>query len=219
MVSVVGLGAGGHAKVLIEILRLTKGYKLIGLLDPKEELWGKKILGFPVLDGDALLPDLFKKDIRHVFVGVGSTGDNEPRKQLYEKVIRDGFNVINLIHPNAIISPSSILGCGVAIMAGAVVNAGAHLGNNIIVNTGSIIEHDCILGDHVHIATGAKLASAVRVREGSHIGINACVRQGISIGRNSIIGAGAVVVEDVPDEVVVVGVPARILKTVEKNNG
>ena len=213
---VIGLGAGGHAKVVIEILRLIGGYELAGLLDPKQELWGTEVLGVPVLGDDSLLPELYNQGVHHAFIGLGTTGDTQPRRQLYEKARRQGFQIVHAIHPQAVIAPSVEIGHGPTIMAGAVINAAARLGDNVIVNTGAIVEHDCVIGDHVHIATGARLASGVHVGEGTHIGLGASIRQCIHIGRNAIVGAGAVVVDDVPDSVVVIGVPARILKRVEE---
>jgi UDP-perosamine 4-acetyltransferase len=217
MKRVVGLGAGGHAKVVIEILRLMAGYELVGLLDPKQELWKTKVLGTPVLGNDDLLPELYKDGVRHAFIGLGTVGDTRPRRQLYEKARAQGFQIVRAIHPQAILSPSVEIGHGPTIMAGAVINANARLGDNVIVNTGAIVEHDCVIGNHVHIATGAQLASTVCVGDGSHIGLGASIRQCICIGRNAIVGAGAVVVEDVPDDVVVAGVPAQILSKVEND--
>jgi len=214
MKRVVGLGAGGHAKVVIEILQLMGGYELVGLLDPKKELWNTEVLGIPVLGGDDLLPKLYKEGVRHAFIGLGTVGDTRPRRELYEKARSYGFQIVRAIHPQAIVSSSAVIGDGPTVVAGAIINANARLGDNVIVNTGAIIEHDCIIGDHIHIATGARLASTVHVDGGAHIGIGASVRQCIHIGRNAIVGAGAVVVGDVPNNVVVVGVPARSLKKV-----
>jgi len=216
MIRVVGLGAGGHAKVVIEILRLTGDYKLVGLLDPKQELWGTEVLGVPVLGDDDLLAELYDRGVGHAFIGLGTVGDTRPRRRLYEKANRHGFQIVRAIHPQAVIAPSVEIGHGPTIMACAVINAAARLGDNVIINTGAIIEHDCVIGDHVHIATGARLASNVYVGEGTHIGIGASIRQCVHIGRNAIVGAGAVVVDDVPDNVVVVGVPARILRRTEE---
>lgn len=211
---VIGLGAGGHARVVIEILCLTGEYKLAGLLDPRRELWGREVLGVPVLGDDGLLPELYAQGIRHAFIGLGGTGDTRPRQQLYELARGMGFEIIAVIHPRAVVSPSARLGHGPTVMAGAIINAAARLGDNVIVNTGAIVEHDCVIGHHVHIATGARLAGGVTVADGAHIGIGATVRQGIHIGRGAIVGAGAVVVRDVPDGVVVAGVPARIMRRV-----
>jgi sugar O-acyltransferase (sialic acid O-acetyltransferase NeuD family) len=209
---IVGLGAGGHAKVVIEIL-LTKGdFEIAGLLDVNPRLWGSEQMGIPVLGSDDLLPSLFESGIRQAFIGVGSMGTNDIRRSLYERARQLGFKVAPCIHPNAVVSPSAVLGDGPTILAGAVINAAARIGVNVIVNTGAIVEHDCVLGDHSHIAPGARLASAVTVGEGAHIGIGASVRQCIRIGRSAIVGAGAAVVQDVPDNTTVVGVPARPLR-------
>jgi sugar O-acyltransferase (sialic acid O-acetyltransferase NeuD family) len=212
MKRVVGIGAGGHAKVVLEILLNDPDYEFVGMLDRNKELWSKPFFGVSVLGGDALLEELFKQGIRHAFIGVGTTGDTKPRQHLYHFAASIGCQFVSAIHPRAIVSPSAQIGQGVAITAGAIINSGAHIGNNVIINTGSVIEHDCVIGDHAHIATSAALAGGVTVGQGSHVGIGACVRQGVRIGRNAIVGAGAVVVNDVADEEVVAGNPARILK-------
>jgi sugar O-acyltransferase (sialic acid O-acetyltransferase NeuD family) len=209
---VVGIGAGGHAKVIIEIVRAHGNFEISGLVDADPKLWGTKQLGIPVLGPDDLLPNLFDSGIRLAFIGVGSIGQSDIRKILYEKVHQLGFQIIPCLHPNSVVSPSAVLGDGTIVMAGALVNATAQIGVNVIVNTGAIVEHDCILEDHCHIAPGAQLGSTVFIGEGAHIGIGASVRQGIRIGRNAVVGAGAAVVSDVPKNTVVVGVPARLLR-------
>ena len=216
MMRVIGLGAGGHAKVVIEILQLIGGYELIGLLDPKEELRGTDVAGIPVLGNEGRLPELYTQGVCWAFIGLGTVADTRPRRRLYEKARRHGFQIVQAIHPQAVIAPSVEIGHGPTIMASAVINAAAKLGDNVIVNTGAIIEHDCIIGDHVHIATGARLGSTVHVGEGTHVGLGVSIRQCISIGRHTVIGAGTVVVDDVPDNVTMVGVPARILKRMEE---
>lgn len=215
MKRVVGVGAGGHAKVVLEILRLLDGYELVGLLDPRQELRGTEVLGVPVLGDDSLLPDLYGQGIRHAFIGLGTAGDTEPRQRLYQRVRTAGFQLVDAIHPQATIAMSAEIGHGPTVMARAVLNAAACLGENVIVNTGAVVEHDCIIGDHVHIATGAHLAGNVRVGDGAHVGLGASILQGITVGRRAVIGAGAVVVKDVPERVVVTGVPARVRRRVE----
>jgi sugar O-acyltransferase (sialic acid O-acetyltransferase NeuD family) len=212
LIPVVGIGAGGHAKVVIEILRQGREYEVVQLLDSKRELWGSSVLGVPVTGDDSLLPALTEHGIHHAFIGVGAVDDTAARRRLYCLAISNGLIVIDAIHPAALISSSARYGNGATIMAGAIINACSCLGKNVIVNTGAIVEHDCSIGDHAHIATGARMASTVHVGEGSHVGIGASVRQCIRIGACSVVGAGSVVVSDVPDGVVVVGVPARILR-------
>ena len=134
------------------------------------------IAGIPVLGGDELLPQLLSQGIKHVFIGLGSSHDLGPRKQLYSKVRTLGFEIVPVIDPRAVISHSAKIGYAPTIFAGAVINTGAKLGDDVIVNTGAIVEHDCILGNHVHVATGAKLASAVVIEDEVHVGVGAVVR-------------------------------------------
>ncbi len=210
MERVIGLGAGGHAKVLIDILRRGGLYTVIGLLDPARA--GQELMGVPVRGGDDLLPSLRAGGIRYAFIGVGGVGDNTLRTALYHKVLEAGFEVVQAIHPAAIIAPSVRLGQGVAIMAGAIVNSDARLGENVIVNTGAIVEHDCEIGAHAHISPGAVLSGDVRVGAGAHVGAGATVRQNLAIGTQAVIGAGAAVIADIPDFAVAVGVPAKVKK-------
>ena len=195
--------------MVIEILRLIGGWDIVGLLDPKEELWHSQVLGVPVLGDDHHLLALYEQGVRHAFIGLGTIGDTKPRRRLYETARSGGFQVVSAIHPAAVISPSAQIGGGATVMATAVINAAASLGDNVIVNTGAIVEHDCVIGDHCHIATGARLASTVRVGPGAHIGAGATVRQSITVHAEAIVGAGAVVVTDVPAQTLVTGVPAR----------
>ena len=209
MIPVVGFGAGGHAKVVIEIIRSMQEYEVVGLLEAQQSLWGTNILGVEVLGDDSLMDELRGRGIRHAFIGLGTVADARPRRQLYEKVSGSGFDIVSAIHAAAIVSSSATIGLGPTIMAGAVINAKAVIGNNVIVNTGAIVEHDCLIGDHSHVATGARLAGGVHVGPGAHIGIGAVVRQELRIGAGAIVGAGAVVVRDVPDDSTVIGVPAK----------
>lgn len=204
------IGAGGHAKVIIDLLRFNRGIELVGLVDKEGEGGPREVLGVPVIGTDRRLEEFFQRGIRHALVAVGSVGDNRLRKSLYERARAIGFSFINAVHPAAVVSRNTKFGEGNVVMAGAIIGPGVTLGDNIIVNTGAVIEHDCVVGDHVHIAPGAKIAGGVVIGAGSHIGIGAVIIQGKVIGENAIIGAGSVVIGDVPDNVVVIGVPGRV---------
>ncbi len=214
MVRVVGIGAGGHAKVIMEILRAMGGWELVGLLDSNPNLSGATVLGVPIIGSEEQLAHLRSQAIDHVFIGIGDLGAGMARKARFDDIKRHALRIVSAIHPRSVVSPSATLGEGATIMAGTIINASTHLGDNVIANTGSIIEHDCVIGAHAHIGPGAALAGGVQVGEGSHVGIGASIRQGIRIGAGVIVAAGAVVVSDVPDNVVVAGTPARIM-----NNG
>jgi UDP-perosamine 4-acetyltransferase len=207
---VVGLGAGGHAAVVVDILRLG-GHDIIGLLDPDSNLTDARVEGVPVLGGDELLVGMRDLDVRAFFVGVGSTPSTTARRRLYALGREAGLQPLAAVHPAAVVAASATLGAGVTVMAGAIINPRARLGENVIVNTGAIVEHDCVVGDHCHVAPRAVLGGGVRADEAAHIGIGAVVREQCRIGAEAVVGAGAVAISDVPAGVTVVGVPARAL--------
>jgi UDP-perosamine 4-acetyltransferase len=206
-VTVVVLGAGGHAAVVLEIL--AGRFEVAGLLDARTELHGTAIEGVPVLGGDELLPELRGRGIDGFHVGVGSVGDTSPRRRLYDTATGTGLTAVDAVHGNAVLSPSVEHGNGLTAMAGSVVGARGRLGHNVVVNTGAIVEHDCVVGDHVYLASGAVLGAGVEVGTGAHVGLGATVNQGLTIGAGAVVGSGAAVVRDVAAGVTVVGVPAR----------
>jgi UDP-perosamine 4-acetyltransferase len=212
--AVIGLGAGGHAKVVIEILRAAGGFDVVGLLDPREDLWGKKVLGVPVLGGDDLLERQYDEGVRSVFIGLGGSSDTRPRRRLYDLARARGFDVVSAVHPAAHVAPTAALGAAATVAAAAVVGVDVETGENVVVNTGAVVEHDCSLGSHVHVASGARLGGGVFVGDGGHIGLGASVNPGLRVGEGAVVGAGAVVVEDVEPDTVVIGVPARPLRKV-----
>lgn len=207
------LGGGGHARVLIDALRLSGAATLRAVLDADPVLWGQELLGVPIIGGDALLPNLRDQGVTHFVVGLGGIGDNRPRQRLFEAAFRQGLAPLSVRHPAASCSAWATIGPGSVLFPQAVVNAGAVLGANVIVNTGAIVEHDCIVGDHAHIASGATLASTVRVGVAAHIGAGATVRQCLTVGENAVVGAGAVVIRDVAARRTVIGVPAAPLRS------
>lgn len=208
------LGGGGHARVLIDCLQLGGAVMLVGVLEADQARWGQSMLNVPILGGDERLAELAVHDVNCFAVGVGGTGNNRPRRKLFEFALSCGLRSLTIQHPTAVLSPHATVGEGAQLLPGCIVNAGARVGHNVIINSGAIIEHDCIISDHAHVATGAKLASTVKVGVGAHVGAGATILQGITIGAGAIVGAGAVVVKDVPADVIVVGVPAHWLSDV-----
>lgn len=213
--SCVVLGAGGHARVLIDCIQTEGHVEVLGVLDPDSSRWGESVLAVPILGGDNLLAQMKHRGVRYFAVGVGSVGDSSLRQRLFRIGLESGLEPLAVAHPSAFCSTWARVGRGGQLFPGCVVNAGAVLGENVIVNSGAIVEHDCVIGSHAHVATGARLASAVFLGDASFVGVGASVRQGIRIGRRAVVGAGAAVVDDVPDDSVVAGVPAKVLRAQE----
>ena len=206
------LGGGGHAKVVLEALKLKYLRLKCVVVDQDYSLHGKKILDVSIVGGDGDLPGWLSKGYSHFAVGVGGIGDNTLRRRLFDLAISCGLGPVLVAHPSALVSNWAEIADGAQLMSGCIVNAGASVGGNSIINSGAIIEHDCVIGDHVHVATGARLAGNIWVGTGAHIGIGAVLKQDVRVGEGAIVGAGAAVVEDVPRHVTVVGVPARPIK-------
>lgn len=192
------LGAGGHAKVVIELAEMLK-YDIKSIFDQDKSK--KNIFHYSVEHDSEKI-----SENRNVFLALGN---NQNRKIGSEKYETADFN---LIHPSGIISKSVKMGYGNALMAGVIINSSVQIGDHCIINTGSCIDHDCRIDNFVHISPKAALAGNVKVKEGAQIGIGACIKQNITVGKWAVVGAGAVVINDVPDFAVVVGNPAKILR-------
>jgi UDP-perosamine 4-acetyltransferase len=196
------LGAGGHAKAVIEVARAA-GVDLVGLVAAQPD---SAIMGVPVLGTDADLARLRAEGIAAAFPAIG---DNALRQRLMAMLRGLGFALPALLHPRAVISPSATIGDGAVAMPLAFAGADAAIGQGAILNAGAIVEHDAVIGTAAHIAPGATLAGNVTVGERALVGVGAAVRPGIRIGADAIVAAGAAVVADVAAGASVMGVPAR----------
>lgn len=201
-------GAGGHAKVVIDIIEQQGVYEIAGLLDDDTRQLGKSFFGYPVLGTRADLVALKSAQLRHAIVTIG---DNANRAAVATHLQQQGWRFASAIHPRASIGRGVEIGAGSVIMAGCIVNADAALGAQVIVNTGATVDHDCHIEDAVHVAPGCHLCGGVRVGKGSLIGAGSTVIPGVNIGRNVIVGAGSTVIRDVADAITVSGSPARPL--------
>jgi sugar O-acyltransferase (sialic acid O-acetyltransferase NeuD family) len=213
MASLLLLGAGGHARVVAETALTSGCFRRIAFLDDS-------------CTGPAQLPDQFGWPVIGPFVAaldpqvrqqfsasLVAIGNATVRLQWLPRLAAAGYEIPVVIHPTAWLSPSAQLGLGSVVFAQAAIQAQAVIGSGVILNTGCSVDHDAQLGDGVHICPGARLAGEVQVGDRSWIGIGASVIQQIRIGADVTVGAGAAVVRDLPDGVIAVGVPARVLPT------
>jgi sugar O-acyltransferase (sialic acid O-acetyltransferase NeuD family) len=207
------IGAGGHAAVVLEAVGEFADVEVIGLVDSDRKLWGRDVLGFPVVGGDDRLTALRAEGVSYAVMGIGSGKSCDARARAWSAVHGFGFRFLDVIHSRAWLARSATHGEGVVALVSSVIHTRARLGVNVLINTAACVEHDCTIGDHCHVATGAIVAGGVTIGARSHIGAGSVIRHGINIGSDAVIGAGAVVVKDVEDGTTVVGNPARVLTT------
>lgn len=199
MSSLIVVGSGGHAKVVIATARAA-GLTVSKVVDDDPARWGGDVLGAAI--AGPVAPVLDDPDATAVL----AIGHNRVRHRL-AAAARCRFTTI--VHPRAIVDPTARLGAGTVVFAGAVIQPDAAIGAHVIVNTAATIDHDCVLGDFVHIAPGVHLAGNVSLDTGAFLGIGTVATPGIRVGAWTTVGAGASVIRDLPAGVTAVGVPAR----------
>ncbi len=205
--AVVIYGAGGQARVLLELMDRAGICPIAGLVDDDPTLEGTKIEGVPVLGSIDRLGSLVR--VHRIHRAVIAIGNNALRKRFAEHAKSIGLRLPVLIHPHAYVSPTAHLGDGTVVFAGAIVGAHVQIGEGSIINTRAAIDHDSMLGDFVHVAPGATLCGSITVGNGTLIGAGVTIIPDIIIGNEAIIGAGATVIRDVGSHTTVVGCPAH----------
>ena len=191
-------GAGGHAKVIISILK-AGGHKIEVIFD--DDILKNYLLEIPVTSG--YQPDFFRDEKLIIAVG-----DNFIRRRLASQILH---NFGKIIHTSAVLDGTAQMGGGSCMMQNSVVQADSVIGKHAIINTSSSVDHDCHIGDFVHIAPGVVLGGNVTIGENTLIGIGSTVIPGLSIGKNCLISAGSVVTKNIADGMIVRGNPARII--------
>lgn len=210
MMKIVIIGAGGHGRVVLSILRANHQFDVVGFLDANPALLHQNIDNLPIIGDFSLVGQLRQMGIEGAIVAIG---DNRVRKNYAEKLQQADVTLVSAIHPSATITHNGLIGSNVVIAAGVNVCAHTVIEDSVILNTGCIIDHESTVHKAVHICPGVKLAGHVTVQELAFVGIGAIVIQGITIGQSAVVGAGAVVLTQVPAFTTVVGVPARIVKS------
>jgi sugar O-acyltransferase (sialic acid O-acetyltransferase NeuD family) len=199
------IGAGGHAKAVVGAAKIT-GYDVRAIYDDDESKWGKGILGVPIFGPINRILDAPRIPV------IVAIADATTRKAFVDRLPLEWGT---LIHATAVIESSVQIGPGTVVLAGVVVQADARIGAHVILNANSTVSHDCVLEEFVHLAPGVDLASGVHIETGSFMGIGAVAMSGIRIGAWTTVGAGAAVTADLPDHVVAVGCPAKVIKSIE----
>jgi UDP-perosamine 4-acetyltransferase len=203
------VGSGGHAKVVIDIIEQEGVYKIYGILT--NDLI-TSLCGYPVLGNDDYLdqPQLNQK--YKIAIGIGGFKDNLLRKTIFNKLVQKNFDIVNCIHPSAIISSSVKLGSGIVIFAGVILNPEVVVHDNCIIATGSTIDHETIIKSHCLISAGVSIGANTCIDEESLCALGSKVISQVNVGRNVLVAAGAVVTNNILDGEIVFGIPAKTKK-------
>lgn len=209
MKKIVLIGAGGHCKVIIDIIKSRNKYEIIGITDKYAK---GSVLDVPIIGDDSILKNVHSEGVDYAFIAIGALSQINIRSDIYTNLKNIGFKLPVLVHKNAVVSPFSSIEEGTCVMAGVAINPGVNVEENCIINTGSVIDHDCKIGCNTHISPNVSIAGGVNIGCNSHIGIGSSIIQEINIGNNVTIGAGSVVINDIKDFSLAVGVPAKVIK-------
>lgn len=201
-------GAGGHAIVVADIIRLQGRYHVAGFLDDVNPGRSKtRFCEAPLYLGVDALSALRHRGVRHVIIAFG---DCEARLQRARHARECGYTLITAIHPRSVVARDVQVGQGTVIAPGAVVASGATVGENVIINTSASVDHESVVEDGAHVSVGTRLGGRVRIGRAAFVGIGATVLPNVQIGEGAVVGAGALVLKDIPPRTTAYGVPARV---------
>ncbi|MHA1384778.1 MAG: acetyltransferase [Candidatus Helarchaeota archaeon] len=208
---IVILGGGGHAKVIISILKKIDKYEIVGYTDFENK---GKVLGIKYLGNDNILHELYKKKVKNAVIGLGQIKSTNHRRRLSQMVKEIGFDTPSIVSPDSIINEDVVIAEGTVVMDGAIVNSGSIIGKYSILNTRCSIDHDCKIGDFTHVAPGTTLSGEVTIGNNVLIGTGTNIIQQVSICDNTIISAGSTIFKNISKKGIYGGNPAKFIKEI-----
>lgn len=212
MKNVVLFGGGLHANYCADIIEKVDNYNIVGIIDSVASI-GSDLYGYRVIGRQDDIINLVKEN--NIDCGLISIGDNWSRKIVHDCIIDliPDFEFINAIHPSVIIGKNVKLGTGVVAMAGSIFNPNCTIGDFCFFATGAQLDHDNIIEPYASISAGSVTGGKVNIGKYSAITLGVTIIDRINIGENVVIGSGALVLNDIPDNVLAYGHPAKIIRT------
>lgn len=208
--NIVIYGCGENGLQAFYCLRHSREMKVIGFLDGNPALHGQEHRGLPVFGDFDAIPRLKRES--KLAGGIAAIGHNVIRARVAAGLRREGLQIVRAIHPNVMIESPKHIGEGVIFEQGAAIHAESQVGDGVFMGTASFVAHHCQVGDYTILSGGFSTGGGVKIGSYSLMGVGASVHPHVTIGSNVIVGVGAAVIKDVPDNVVVAGVPARVIR-------
>ncbi len=215
MKAVAIIGSGGFGREVLDVLeacnREVRRFDVLGfVVDPEYAVPGTRVNDKPVLGG----MDWLEAHSERV-EAVCAVGDSAQRRSLVERVLRSGVRFCTVVHPDAALTRWVEVGAGSVITAGCILTNGIRIGRHVHVNLACTVGHDAVIEDFATISPGVHLSGGVACGRGCFLGTGAVVLEGRRIGAWSTVGAGCSVIQDVPKNATVVGVPGKVVKVRE----
>lgn len=211
MKNIVIFGASGHGNVVLDCIEKEENYTVIGFVDSYIKK-GEVVNGYTVLGSTSDLPLLIEKF--NIVGGIVAIGDNWTRKSVVNRIVEicPNFTFISAIHPNAYLGRNTFVGKGSVVMPGAVVNSNSRIGNFCIINTNASIDHDGVMEDFSSLAPRVCVGGNFSLGKYSAVCIGTSIIENIKVAEHSVIGAGALVMNDVKNNLVVFGSPSKVIR-------
>jgi sugar O-acyltransferase (sialic acid O-acetyltransferase NeuD family) len=207
MANAVIFGASRQGVVVLQVLRAV-GHAVVGFVDEDAAKRGAVLGGVTVFGGLFDAP----AELRDSAGWIAAIGNNDARLAVATRLRERGLQMLNAVHPSAVVMPDVSLGTGDLICAGAVVVTGTRLENDVVINTGATVDHDSVVREGAYVSPGVHTAGCVDIGRGAFIGAGSVLGPGIRVGDGAIVGAGSLVLRDVPPRVLVHGSPARVVR-------
>ncbi|RLI44598.1 hypothetical protein DRO69_07025 [Candidatus Bathyarchaeota archaeon] len=205
------IGSGSQARYVIENVHQRNEFRIVGIADIEtSKNVGKLINGVYIICTIDDIENYFPPDAGRIIVAYG---DNSKKREIVRHLQKLGYKFATIISPKAYISETAKIGEGVIINPMAIIMPNAYIGKHVILHSHVVVEHDCYISDYANLSPGVSLGGNVWVEEGAYLYTGSSVIPKIHIGAWAVVGAGAVVIQDVPDNTTVVGVPARVIKS------
>lgn len=204
------LGIGRNTVTVMDLVE-DCGYNIRGLLHYNHDRIGEEYYGHSI---DGCFEDLLRTNSLQGLSFALSMGNLPIRKNIYEKLLAKGGDVPTLLHPSCIISRRSSIGNGVQVMPGSIIQGDTRIGDNTVITVNTVIAHSAKVGSHCLISGNVMIGAYATVCDMTHIGQGSTIVSGkvSRVGSNCILGAGAVLLNDIPDNSIYVGNPADFLK-------